>query len=83
MAKFLVVIFRNEFERTTDKVEQILKHNPETWAKYKDQPMKIVGMEIEELRTAREGRTHSELVKELLHVSAASAHAAHVMTCKE
>lgn len=83
MAKYLLIICNGEFGRTTDKVEQILKHPPQTWAKYKDQPMKIVGMEIDELRAAKEDRTHATLVQELLHVSAAAANAAHVMTCKE
>lgn len=83
MANYLIIIFDGEFGRTTNKVERILKNPPQTWAKYNDQPMKIVGMEIDELRAAKEDRTHATLVQELLHVSAATAHAAHVMTCKE
>jgi len=84
MVRLLLILHKPpEFRRTTEKVEHILMRPPETWAKYKDQPMKIVGMEIDELRSAKENRSHSDLVRELLHVSAATAHAAHVMTCKE
>lgn len=84
MARYLLVFQKpSEFRRTTEKVEHILMTPPETWAKYKEHPMKIVGMEIDELRAAKENRSHADLVRELLHVSAATAHAAHVMTCKE
>lgn len=83
-----------KYQRVFDDICEILEHGdyPMTWREYIHKPggyMDIIEMEIGEMEKAYKGMkaspptvSHKELIREMMHTSAALIQAIEAMTCK-